>query len=198
MSINCRTLVFSLILVLATAFSATAQEDAAAQQAGMEAWMKAATPGPFHEFFANKAGTWNIAGKMWMAPGAPPEESQSTAEAKMILGGRYLYETMEGENMGMPFKGLGLTGYDNTTGFVTSVWYDNMGTTTTVLTGSYANPGDPLVLYGKMLDPVTGQDMAVRTVTTFISHDESLFEYFATAPGADEVKVMELRYTRTQ
>jgi len=185
-----------LLTVALTAFGAAAQEDASDQQAGMEAWMAAATPGPFHEFLAQKEGSWNIAGKMWMAPDAPPMDSQSTGQAEMILGGRYLQETMEGENMGMPFEGMGVTGYDNSTGMVTSVWYDNMGTATTVLMGPYEEPGTPMELFGDMLDPVTGQQMTVRTLSTFISHDESLFEYFATPPGGDEVKVMELRYTR--
>ena len=185
------TLPLLLAFLLAAAFSP-------AQDAGLEAWNQAATPGKFHEFFAKKSGTWNIAGKMWMQPGAPPVESTSTAEAKMIFGGRYLYETMEGMNMGMAFEGLGITGYDNTSKVITSVWYDNMGTVTNILTGTCAKPGDPMELFGEMHDPMTGMDMKVRTLTTFVSNDESLFEYFATAEGMTEMKVMELRYTRAE
>jgi hypothetical protein len=186
-----------VLLVLIAAFPVLAQEGAD-QQAGMEAWMKASTPGEFHEFFAKKSGSWKIAGKMWMEPGGEPEVSASTAEAKMILGGRFLYETMNGEAMGMPFEGLGITGYDNTSGIVTSVWYDSMGTVSTVLKGSWAKPGTPLELHGETHDPMSGMDMKVRTLTTFISHDESLFEYFASMEGMPEMKVMELRYTRTK
>ena len=116
----------------------------------------------------------------------------------MILGGRFLYETTQGESMGMSFEGLGITGYDNTFQAVSSVWYDNMGTVTTVLTATWEKPGAPLELHGEMFDPMTGMNMTVRTSTTFISHDESLFEFFASAEGMPEMKAMELGYTRTK
>ena len=187
-----------LFLVLLVAVPVMAQEGGHDQAAGMEAWMKASTPAEFHEFLAKKAGSWMIEGKMWMEPGAEPEVSASTGEAKMILGGRFLYETMEGVTMGMPFEGLGITGYDNTSKVVTSIWYDSMGTVTTVLKGSWEKPGAPLELHGEMFDPMSGMDMKVRTLTTFISPDESLFEYFATAEGMPEMKAMELRYIRNK
>jgi hypothetical protein len=190
------TLTVLLLVILSVTTVAFAQEEDADSQASMEAWTEAATPGDFHAFFAKKVGSWKIATKMWMQPGAEPMTSEGTAEAKMILGGRFLYETMQGESMGMPFEGLGITGYDNTSKVISSVWYDNMGTVTTLLTGTCEKPGDPMELHGEMFDPMTGMDMKVRTLTTFISHDESLFEYFASAEGMPEMKVMELRYTR--
>jgi len=118
------------------------------EAAAMEAWQKAATPGEVHAFLAKKSGKWKITGKMWMAPGTDPVVSESTAVAEMILGGRFLKEEMKGTSMGMPFEGLGITGYDNTTGIVTSVWYDNMGTVTSMFTGKYETPGEPLELTG--------------------------------------------------
>ena len=116
----------------------------------------------------------------------------------MILGGRYLRETMHGDTMGMPFDGLGLTGYDNTTGVVTSIWMDSMSTGTIVMTGQWEKPGAPLETTGVMTDPATGEQMQLRTVTTFISDDESRFDYYATMPGMAETKMMELHYVRAQ
>jgi hypothetical protein len=191
-----RFVTLSILLLFLGGAAALAQENAHDMQADMEAWAKAATPGEFHAFLAKKAGSWKIAGKMWMQPGAEPMTSESTAEAKMILGGRFLYETMKGQSMGRPFEGLGITGYDNAAKMVTSVWYDSMGTVTNILKGSWDEPGAPLELHGEMFDPMSGLTMKVRTVTTFISHDENVFEYFATAEGMPEMKAMELRYTR--
>ena len=51
---------------------------------------------------------------------------------------------------------------------------------------------------GTYTDPMTRMEMSVRTVTTFVSDDESLFEYFATMAGMPEMKMMELRYTRAR
>ena len=90
-------------------------------------------PGEFHEFFAGQAGTWQVTGKMWMAPDAEPIPSESIGTAEMILGGRYLKEEMKGTSMGMPFEGLKILGSDNITGVVTVTWYDNMGTMTTIM-----------------------------------------------------------------
>ena len=136
---------------------------------------------------------------MWMQPDTPPMVSTGAGTAEMILGGRYLLEKMSGTAMGMPFEGMGITGYDNMTGVVTSVWYDNMGTMTLVATGKYEKPGTPLELSGTMLDPMSGMEMKVRMVTTFISDDASKFEYFVTPPGdAPEMLNMVLEYSRVE
>ncbi len=182
-------------LLVALPGLAQPEMDEAAMQ---EAWMKAATPGPFHAFLAAKAGNWKISGKVWMAPGQEPMDSESTASAEMILGGRYLMEKMQGSMMGMPFEGLSITGYDNSTGLVTSIWMDTMGTMIMTMTGTWDKPGAPMATSGTYLDPMSGQEMMVRTVTTFVSADESLFEYYTTAPGTPESKTMELRYQRVR
>ena len=189
-----------VVAIAAMAGVAVAQEAPAVdQQAAMAAWEKAATPGEYHAFFARHAGKWEVAGNMWMAPGAEPMPSESVAEARMILGGRYLLEETKGTSMGMPFEGLGVTGYDNTTGIVTSVWYDNMGTVTTILTGEYPTPGAPMELSGTMIDPYTRDSLPMRTVTTFVGDDEKVFEYFSSmAAGMPEMKIMELRYKRVK
>ena len=132
-----RKILIVLVLALA-ALPAAAQDDMAA--AAQEAWLKAATPGPVHAFLAEKAGDWNVKAVMWMAPGADPVVSRSTSHAEMMLGGRFLVEHVQGENMGLPFEGMGSTGYDNATGMVTAVWMDSFGTVTVVMTGKYAAP----------------------------------------------------------
>ncbi len=175
---------------------AIAQDSTPDQQAMMEAYMKAATPGEIHAFFAKKAGSWKMHTKMWMEPGGPVMESDATAEVEMILGGRYLQEKVKGTSMGGPFEGMGITGYDNITGIVSSVWYDTMGTMTTILTGKYEKPGDPLELTGAMIDAMSGTEMTLRTVTTFVSDDEHRFDYYVTVPGLGEMKSMEMVYTR--
>jgi hypothetical protein len=98
----------------------------------------------------------------------------------------------------MPFEGMNILGYDNVTGIVTAVWYDTMGTTTTIMSGPYAKPGDPLELTGTTVDPMSGHEMALRSVTTYVSDDKTVFEYFGSAEGMPEMKMMELVYTRVE
>lgn len=194
-----RFAILGLLTALIIAVPALAEQPETDQQAAMDAWAKASTPGEFQAFFASRVGTWNIASRMWMGPDTDPVLSESVATSEMILGGRYLQEEAKGTSMGLPFEGLGITGYDNTTGVVTYVWYDNMGTTTTILTGKYDEPGKPLKLSGTMVDPYSGDEMPVRSVMTFVSANEGKFEYFGSMmAGAPEMKLMELTYTRVE
>ena len=195
-----RTLItlISLAALAAAVVVPAAAETPMDEDAAMAAMMEAATPGEFHAFLAKKAGRWTIEGRMWMEPGAEPVGTTSIATAEMILGGRYLEEEMSGAMMGMPFEGLGITGYNNATGEVTSVWYDTMGTGTMVLTGTWESPGAPLETTGTYFDPVTRTEQKVRTVSTHVDDDHARFEYFTTLPGGTEHKVMELMYSRAR
>jgi len=75
-------------------------------------WVQYSTPGAEHKALEQFVGTWDTSVKMWMAPGAQPQESTGTAENKMTLGGRFLEQHYEGTMMGQPFTGMGYTGYD--------------------------------------------------------------------------------------
>ena len=100
----------------------------AAQQAMMEAWQKAATPGSNHKLLAGLTGQWTFATRMWMEPGAPPEASTGSAVYTSLMDGRFIQGEYTGTFGGMAFQGLGLTGYDNVAKHFTATWADNMGT----------------------------------------------------------------------
>ncbi|MFZ1556339.1 MAG: DUF1579 family protein, partial [Nitrospira sp.] len=81
-------------------------------QAMMELWQKLAQPGEPHKAFAGLAGTWTTTTKEWMEPGKPPTEASGTADMKMLLGGRFLYQEFNSQMMGQPFSGIGIDAYD--------------------------------------------------------------------------------------
>src|SRR5438034_10300694 len=89
------------------------QAPAMDEKAMMEAWAKVAAPGEAHRWLEPVVGTWDAKITMWMAPGAPPQESTGTSENKWVLGGRFVEQRYEGKCMGQPFSGLGYTGHDN-------------------------------------------------------------------------------------
>src|SRR5205809_778246 len=70
----------------AAARAEEARQRSPQEQAMMEKYMKAATPGPEHQAMAKMAGKWNLKVTAWMAPGAPPQTSNGTAEFRSILG----------------------------------------------------------------------------------------------------------------
>lgn len=167
-----------------------------AQEEIEKAMMKAAQPGEHHKHLEAWIGSWTFDSKMWMAPGAPPTESKGTCERKMIFGGRYLYEEFKGEAGGMPFEGLGITGYDNVAGMYRTFWIDNMGTTMMTGTGQCGNDGKVLEMKLQYTDPMTGGEQTARTVSTMESADKQTFEYYGKGPDGKEFKMMEIVYER--
>src|SRR5438067_679566 len=80
----------------------------------MEAMMRHGTPGPEHKRLEPLVGSWTFTGKMWMDPSAPPTEFTGTTERKWILDGRFVLDETTSTFNGMPFRGIGCSGYDNT------------------------------------------------------------------------------------
>jgi hypothetical protein len=115
----------------------------------MQKWQEAATPGPQHAMMAESAGTYKLTVKSWYVPGGEPEVSEATAEREMMMGGRYMKETVEGSmGEGQTFKGMGLAGYDNVTGKHWSTWMDNMSTGLSKMTGDYDPETKTLTMTG--------------------------------------------------
>lgn len=167
--------------------------DSIAVQKAWEAYM---TPGEAHKAMAAEEGSWINEMTFWMAPGAEPHKATSTAEIKMIFGGRYQQTNYTGDMMGMPFEGMALVAYDNTTKEMTSTWIDNMGTGMMVLKGKYDDATKSSNLSGSMVDPVTGKEKQVREVYSFVDDNTRKMEMFEIPEGGEEFKTMEIVMTR--
>jgi hypothetical protein len=186
-----------LSLVCLTCLNAAAQNSDQAMQEIMKRMEAAATPGSEHKLLAEMAGEWDVETTMWWgAPDAPPSKSKGKASQKMILGGRYLQGDFEGEAMGRPMKGLGLTGYDNFNKKYVSVWIDDLGTAVTTSEGSADASGKVLTFNGKMDDPGTGEKQKpFKIIIRIQSADKHAFEMHDLALG-EKSKIMEMIYTR--
>lgn len=169
---------------------------AANQQAMMEAWQKAATPGSNHKLLASLAGQWNFATKMWMQPGAPPETSTGTAVYTPLMDGRFIQGEYKGTFGGMAFQGLGLTGYDNVAKHFTATWADNMGTSIMLMTGKYDPAAKTFTYKGDMVDVMKpGAVVKVRQTVKIMDDDSHVMEWYEHR-GGKEIKTMEISYTR--
>ncbi len=199
------TRVMIVVVMLTGCFTVAAQgsgEEArqpkmsAEQQAMMEAWAKAATPGPEHEWLAQMEGTWSLEVKSWMDPKAPPTVSTAKSDVRTIMGGRYIQEAVEGTAMGQRFAGLGFTGYDNTRKLYVSVWMDNMSTGILETEGTYDEKTRTMTMIGSHPDPVTGKLKKMRSTCYHETTDKIIMTYYDTAPDGTEFKSMEITYTR--
>jgi hypothetical protein len=189
--------IWSVLAIFALVASvATAQQEQMDEKAMMDAMVKAATPGEPHKKLDPFVGTWNVSTKMWNAPGAPPAEGTGSATARWILGGRYVEQQFTGDFMGMPFNGLGYTGYDNVKKQYIGTWMDSFSTGVMVSAGVSDPTGKVMAFAGTMDDPMTGQTMRMDQKITVLDNDKHIMEGWMPGPDGKPFKMMELTYTR--
>jgi hypothetical protein len=164
-------------------------------EAEMEAYQKLAMPGAPHRVLASMAGSWTTTIKSWMEPGKPPMESAGTSEQKMILGGRYLHQEFNGDMIGRPFTGIGITGYDNHKKRYVSTWMDSMSTGIYCFEGVSGEDDNTITMECRTEDLVRGP-MKWRSVTTILDDNTHLFEMYGTDKSDKEQKMMEITYRR--
>jgi len=158
--------------------------------------MAAGAPGPQHEALAKRAGSWRVAGKMWMAPGADPMPMQASAKTEVLLGGRCTVEEFKSDFMGMPFEGRLLQGYDNLTQTYWSMWTDNMSTGYFLSRGTETSPGR-VEFEGTATDILTPNGRPARMTTTTNGDGSYTMKMFDTRQESGEFQSMELVYTRS-
>jgi hypothetical protein len=180
--------------------AATADKSASTQMdPKMAEMMKKAeisgTPGAAHKALEPLVGNWNAEVKCWMDPAAEPMVTKGTAKATWILDGRFVQEEFSGEFMGKPFKGISLTGYDNTKQKYNNVWIDDMHTALFTSEGAAESGNKVFTLEGKMDCPMTGEkDVTMKQVIRVVSRDKHVLEMYDSRKP--DVKSMEITYTR--
>jgi hypothetical protein len=190
---------FAVVAITLLAAGAALAQDSAApsadQKAIMEAYQRAATSGPQHAVLAKMAGEFTLTLKMFNEPGAEPEVSTGTSSRRMILGGRYLEETVHASVMGQPFEGRGLTGYDNVTRSWWGSWIDTMSTGIMITGGAWDEETGVGTFEGEFNDPVTGELQSSRSVIRRLPNGDELMEMYMTS-AVGEFKSMEILYQR--
>ena len=171
-----------------------------AEQAMMQEYMKLNMPGEHHKALDVFVGKWNTVTKMWMGgPGSQVMEWKGTSEIKWILGERFLLEEHQGEMMGMPYLGMGMTGYDNYRNMYFSTWANNMSTFVLTMTGACDPSGKNFTYFGEMDEPalkITGR--TVKYLTKILSPDSHVLEVIDLHHPGDNYKVIEVTYARAK
>jgi hypothetical protein len=169
------------------------------QQKMMEDWMKSMEPGEAHQRMQKHVGTWDCTMKAFMdGPGKPPTQSKGKAIIKMALGDKFQTSEFEGEMMGMPFKGLGLSGFDNRRKVYVGTWADSFSTGISYMTGGISPDGKTLTMFAQMDEPMTGEfGKVVKYVTRYIDDDTMKFEAWEVMYGNDFI-AFEIDYKRAK
>ncbi len=165
------------------------------KEAMMEMWKKLAVPGEPHKLFASLAGSWTTTTKEWMEPGKPPTESTGTADMKMLLDGRFLYQEYNGQMMGQPFSGIGIDAYDNMSKKYVTTWMDTMGTGIFLMEGTASPDGKTITLKGSHPEPGGGK-MTHRAIWKIVDSNTQTFEMYGAHGKGKEMKMRQIVYTR--
>lgn len=184
-----------LALLIACPVNADDKKPAVDEAAAMAAMMKHAEVGPYHKKLEPMIGEWTFKAAFSMAPGVPAKEMNGTASRKWLFDGRFMHDSAKGAEA-MPFQGMGLTGYDNSTKKYNGVWVDSMTTSIMISTGEVDSTGKVFTYHRDEFNPMYGQRVKARDVVTVVDNDHHTMEFYTTPPGGKEYKSGTIKYTR--
>ena len=165
------------------------------QEAEMEAYQKAGTPGEPHKALAATAGKYSIETKSWSEPGGPAMEETGTVTRAMTLDGRVLVEELNSKFMGAPMTGHGMRGFDNVSGKYWSTWTDSMSTGLMVSEGK-CDAKQNCTYHGSWNDPIKKGPVTARMTSRWTSPTTEVFEMYVPGKDGKEMRMMEITYTR--
>src|SRR5688572_15501161 len=154
--------------------------------------------GPAHKVLEPHVGKWSFEMKFYQPDGTPAETSKGTSEAKWIMGGRFVEETISGTFMGEPFNGRGTTGYDNIKKKYVSTFVDNMSSGIFHSEGTYDTATKTFQYAGESPDVMAGKFVKSRWTEKWTDNDHFMAQGFKTGADGKEFKEMEIAYSRAK
>lgn len=161
----------------------------------MPQWQVAMTPGAAHKRLAPLVGTFKAKTEFVMAPGLPPMIHEGTSENRFVLGGRYLEQTYRGMAMGMPFEGIGYTGYDNPSKRYVGTWMDTFGTGLMNSVGVGRPTDAKLSFVADAVEP-SGKKIVFDAIIVIKNRDQHSYEMWTKAPNGKRFRNMIVTYVR--
>jgi hypothetical protein len=168
---------------------------APSQEEMMAMWQKAMSPSASHARLTPMVGTWNAKTTFVMEAGAPPEVSSGTSVHRLVLGGRYLEQHYRGTSMGMPFEGIGFTGFDNVQQRYVGSWMDSFGTGMMTSIGVGHPTDERIDSVAEAIDP-TGKKIVFDTIFRIQNHEHHSYEMWTKGPDGKKYRVMLIEYER--
>ncbi len=165
-------------------------------ESNMDALKRLTLPGEHHEHLNAIVGKWKTELRIWLSPDGDPIVTTGEAETRWILGRRFVETTYRAQFMGQPFEGKGVEGYDNYAKQYVGTWRDTMGTYTRLFTGQCEEDCRVRTMVAEFTDPVSGQQLTNRTVTSLIDDDGYRFESLLVAPDGQTFKTLEMTARR--
>ena len=168
-------------------------------------WKKFNTPSESHKKLKGYVGEWDVEMKIWMNGDGEPTISRGEMDSELIFGGRFLRTDVramtkieiQGTVVELPFKGLGITGYDTLRKKYVAVWIDNFTNSISFSEGQHDKSGKVFTFFGKQDDWMDGVfDKPYKIVDRFETDDKCISEMYDLTASPGEGKFLELVATR--
>ena len=178
----------ALVLITATALS----QDKRDPQSAIE---PRSGPGTGQKYLAKFVGDWDVA-KTFHPRSGEPTKTPGTCRQTMIHAGRFLQSEFVFGGGDAKTTGLGVIGFDPSTGLFTSVWTDSRQTRMSFRQGREKFDGKRIVLYSEALGGDTGGRRS-KTITDLSDDGNKIVHrQYNLAGDGQERLVMELVLTR--
>lgn len=171
------------------------QEGEMTMEQEMAAWLALADPSDEHKALAPIVGTFNAEARFQMDPTASePMVSTGRSVNTWVLGKRFVQQTYTSPDMmGMPFEGIGYTGYDRVTKEYVGTWMDTWFTGVMVQKGQMTGRNE-MRMESEMATPMGTMEKS-RHVLKIIDDNKHELDFYKQVEG-EWVKMGTIRYTR--
>lgn len=161
----------------------------------MAQWQAAMTPAAGHKRLEPMVGSFRARTEFVMAPGIPPQYHDGISENRWVLGGRYLEQSYRGTAMGMPFEGIGYTGYDNPSKRYVGTWMDTFGTGLMISVG-IGRPTDGKMAFATEAIEPSGKKIHFESIIKVKDRDHHSYEMWTKSAAGKRYRNMLVEYVR--
>ena len=164
----------------------------------MELWKKYTSPGENHKHIEYFVGEWESIIKTWPEPGKGPKVRTQEIKVEPFFEGRFTkaHIKTDASDIGMLFETIVINGYDNYKQEFFSLTLSKQRTDYFVTCGKLDKTGKIRADIAVRTNVLTGEQYRMKAVTTIINRDKYLYESYRIDPGGNEIKTMEIIYTR--
>jgi len=149
---------------------------------------------PEHARLTALAGNWDVEMTFKFRPDGPGIQTKGTSTIRVLFGGMYIEEKIEGALNGTPFTTLAWTGYNTGTKQYEATRIASTNTARIAEAGSYDEATRQFEL--KADYPLAGETWHQRTVIQLISADSMIATSYLSFGTVPEWKGVEIKYTR--
>jgi hypothetical protein len=159
---------------------------------------------PPHKMISKLDGKWNLHYRLWIDPNSDPEEGDGTADANIILGGRFLQINMDYFIYEKEFTSEHIVGYDMDVKRFSLFSIDEFGTDAIFLYGDLDLDIESVVFAGVdsiSANPSTGEKSYQYKIELYIPTEENVdqfgFNTYFLNPESKWRPLMETSFTRS-